>query len=230
MTLSTTFDTSDATSTNKIFDVNDFRIIGIINNPLLANIELTYTGSTGTFSNGEIITQSNTLASGTITFANTSVLRLTNVDSSNNFLTGNSSVRIITGANSGVTAEVVSIRNNGSANLAANVAYINQTTVLNVSSVTGTFEADEVVTGTGNTATSNAVLYKANSSVIHLTNIKGTFGNTLTGVNSSATATITSIQPGDFVVGSGDVLYLENITAINKNAGQTEKIKIIIEF
>ena len=99
-----------------------------------------------------------------------------------------------------------------------------------MSSVTGTFTLDEIVTGTGNTATSNAILYKANSSVIHITNVKGTFGGTLTGANSGATATITTTRPGDFVVGSGDVVYIENITAINKNAGQTEKIKAVIEF
>ena len=92
------------------------------------------------------------------------------------------------------------------------------------------FIEDEVVTGTGNTATSNATLYRANSSVIHLTNVKGTFSGTLTGANSGATASITTVRPGDFVVGSGDIVYIENITAINKNAGQTEKIKAVIEF
>ena len=102
--------------------------------------------------------------------------------------------------------------------------------MLYVSAVTGTFLLDEIVTGTGNTATSNAILYKANSSIIHITNVKGSFGNTITGANSGATASITSIQPGDFVVGSGDIFYLENLSPINKTAGQTEKIKIIIEF
>lgn len=230
MGISTTFNTSDATSTNKIFDVNDFRIIGIIDNPLLANIELTYTGSVGTFSNNEIINQANTLASGLVTFANSSILRLTNVSSNNNFLPGNATFGIITGANTATTAQVISVKNNGSANLSANVTYINQTTLLYVSTVTGTFLLDEIVTGTGNTATSNAILYKANSSIIHITNVKGSFGNTITGANSGATASITSIQPGDFVVGSGDIFYLENLSPINKTAGQTEKIKIIIEF
>ena len=194
-------------------------------------MELTYTGSVGSFEVGELLTQANTLASGYITFANTTVLRVANVSHSTNWiLPGNSTYGIITGGNTATTAQVVSVSNNGSANLSANLAYINQTTTLNVSSVTGTFTLDEIVTGTGNTATSNAILYKANSSVIHITNVKGTFGGTLTGANSGATATITTTRPGDFVVGSGDVVYIENITAINKNAGQTEKIKAVIEF
>ena len=231
MGLSVKFDTSEAIANGKVFDVNDFRVIGVLSSPLLANLELTYTGSIGTFEVGEQITQSNTGASGYVTFANTTVLRMANVSSSNNwFVPGNSIYGVITGGNTATTAQVVSVRNNGSANLSANLAYINQTTTLNVSAVTGTFTQDEIVTGTGNTATSNAVLYKANSSVIHITNVKGTFGGTLTGANSGATATITTTRPGDFVVGSGDVVYIENITAINKNAGQTEKIKAVIEF
>lgn len=230
MGLSVTFNTADATASGKVFDVNDFRVVGVISNPLLANVEMTYTGSVGTFTVGEQVSQGNTLASGQITFANTTTIRVTDASTVASFLSGNSTYGIITGANTGTTAQVVSVRNNGSANLSANVSYTNQTTVLNVSAVTGTFLSDEIVTGTGNTATSNAVLYKANSSVIHITNVRGTFGGTLTGANSGATATITTTRPGDFVVGSGDVVYIENITAINKNAGQTEKIKAVIEF
>jgi hypothetical protein len=231
MGLSVKFDASESSANGKLFDVNDFRVVGVISNPQLANMELTYTGSIGTFEVGEQLTQTDTYASGYITFANTTTLRLTNVSPSINwFLPGNSIYGTITGGNTATTAQVVSVRNNGSADLSANLAYINQTTTLNVSSVTGTFVPDEIVTGTGNTATSNAVLYRANSSVIHITNVKGTFGGTLTGANSGATATITTTRPGDFVVGSGDVVYIENITAINKNAGQTEKIKAVIEF
>lgn len=231
MGLSVKFDSTEAIANGKVFDVNDFRVIGVLSSPKLANMELTYTGSVGSFEVGELLTQANTLASGYITFANTTVLRVANVSHSTNWiLPGNATYGIITGGNTATTAQVVSVRNNGSANLSANLAYINQTTTLNVSSVTGTFTLDEIVTGTGNTATSNAILYKANSSVIHITNVKGTFGGTLTGANSGATATITTTRPGDFVVGSGDVVYIENITAINKNAGQTEKIKAVIEF
>lgn len=231
MGLSVKFDASEASANGKLFDVNDFRVIGVLSNPMLANMELTYTGSIGTFEVGEQISQSDTLATGYVTFANTTVLRLTDVSPSVNwFLPGNSTYGVITGGNTATTAQVVSVRNNGSANLSANLAYINQTTTLNVSSVTGTFVEDELITGTGNTATSNAVLYRANSSVLQITNVKGTFGSTVTGANSGATATITTTRPGDFVVGSGDIVYIENITAINKNAGQTEKIKAVIEF
>lgn len=229
MGLSVTFDSTDPAAAGKLLDVNDFRTYGMIRSPLFANVEITYTGAIGTFTLGEIVTQSTTGASGTITFANSTVLRLTNV---NRFVipSGGSGSLILTGANTGATALAVSVRNNGSANITNAYTYVNQTTIHDIASPSGTFVEDEIVTGTSNTTTSNAVLYSANSTVVRVTNQRGTFGTNLSGSNSSATAVITNTTPGDFVRGSGKVVYIENIAAINKSNGQTETIKSIIEF
>jgi hypothetical protein len=41
---------------------------------------------------------------------------------------------------------------------------------------------------------------------------------------------LTNKYPGDFVVGSGQVLYIENLDAITRAGNKSEIIKIILEF
>jgi hypothetical protein len=226
--ITTTFSTTDAEANNKVLDTNKFRAIGILSNPSMSNIQISYTSSTGTFTDGETITQTNTNATGKIVSSTANTITLTNV--SRHFRTGNSSVNYIVGGTSGILAEVTAVRNNGSANLAGNVAYACQLTKLNVSSLTGAFTTNEVVTLSGNSATSNAYVYFANSSQVWLTHVNGTIGSNITSLTSGTTAPIDSVVPPDIIYGSGDILYMENFSPINKAAGQTETIKAIIEF
>lgn len=226
--LTVTFNSANVTATDKVYDTNDFRVFGVINNPLFANLVVNYTGANGTFIHGERITQADTGATGIILTSNTTSLVLT--DATGNFLPGNSTFREIIGQTSGIGAEVITITNNGSAVTTDGVEYASQLTYLSLTGSSGTFVADELVTGTGNTQTSNAYVYAANTTGVWLTNVKGTFGNTITGLSSGVVATITDTKRGDFVYGSGEVVYLENISPINKSEGQTETIKAIIEF
>jgi hypothetical protein len=228
--MTATFDSAELTSNTKMLDTNDFRSIGIIVNPLLANVEVTYTGATGLFTIDETVTQQATGATGVVVSDTGSDLILTNVLGS--FLPGNTASYWIVG-NTGVTpttATVVSVRNNGSANLTANTSYLNLTTRLSVSAMTGSFVVDEQVTLTGNVQTSNATVYFANNTAVWLTAVEGTIGSQITGLTSGAVASITSATQPDLVHGAGQILYLENISPINKASGQTETIKAIIEF
>lgn len=224
--LTATFDTSDTSAAGKIVDANDFRAFGIIANPLLANVAIEYTdiSPSTTFAVGQTVTQANTGATGVIVSDDLDTLILTNVTKS--FTAG---LRI---SSSTANANVVYMRNNGSANLVANVEYVNTTTRLGITDLSGSFTVDQVVTMTGNVATSNATVYFSNTTNVWLTNIRGpiTVGSQVSAVGGSTTATIGSIAPSDFKYGTGDILYIENISPINKSSGQTETIKAIIEF
>jgi hypothetical protein len=226
--ITTTFNTSDAEANNKVLDTSEFRSIGIISNPSMANIQLSYTSSTGSFINGETITQATTNATGKVVTSTANTVTLTNV--TRHFRTGNSSVNYIVGANSGISAEVVAVRNNNSANLTANVSYACQLTKLNISSLSGSFVSNETVTMTGNTATSNAIVYFANTSQVWLTHVKGAVGTDVMSPTTGSTAPIDSVVYPDIIYGSGDIMYMENFSPINKAQGQTESIKAIIEF
>jgi hypothetical protein len=69
-----------------------------------------------------------------------------------------------------------------------------------------------------------------------VTNQNGIFyhGNTVTGNTSGATAVLSSGSSykyeGDFIRGSGDVIYIENIEPISRSNTQSETIKLIVEF
>lgn len=226
--ITTTFDSSALEANNKLIDTGKFRSVGILSNPLMANIQLSYTSSTGTFIVGETITQPTTNATGKVVSATANTITLTNV--SRHFRTGNTTYNYIVGGSSSVTAEVLAVRNNNSANLTANVSYACQLTKINVSSPTGTFVQDEQVTMTGNVASSNAYVYFANTSQIWLTDVRGIVGSNITSITTGATAPVDSVVPPDIIPGTGDIFYMENFSPINKTSGQTESIKAIIEF
>jgi hypothetical protein len=53
----------------------------------------------------------------------------------------------------------------------------------------------------------------------------------INGLTSGATIeNLSNKYPGDFVVGSGEVLYLENLDPITRSGNKSEIIKIILEF
>ena len=230
--LTTTMNVGDATASTKVVANNNFRNIGIVVNPLLANVHLTYTGATGLFTVGETVTQNNTQATGVVVEDTGLKIAVTSVNG--NFLSGNSSYRYITGSVgvTPITATVTQVNNNGSAPLTAPTDYVNLTTRATLGSMTGAFVLDEVVTMNGNVSTSNATVYYANSSQVWLTSVRGNVSNTATiqSISTGAYGVANSVLQPDIIRGSGKILYMENISPINKLAGQTETIKAIIEF
>lgn len=234
--LTATFDSTDATAANKIIANNDFRTISVVKAPLLANVQLNLTNVLGTYSVGETVTQTGTGATGTVVTRTSTQLNLTNVLGS--FLPEPVAVGSqypVVGASSLATSDVVTVYNNGSIALTSNTDYANLTTRLSISAVSGSFQQDEPVgmfTGTSRTANGN--VFFANSTQVWLTNVVGSVVGgsvmTIVGGSSNAAATITTATPRDLVYGSGKVLYAENNSPINRSTGQTETVKVIIEF
>jgi len=78
----------------------------------------------------------------------------------------------------------------------------------------------------------NGIYHSNTSSNLYITHIQGTLntGNTLIGQTSGATANLLFAYPPDLVVGSGEVLYVENESPITRSTSQSENIKIILQF
>lgn len=211
-------------SGNKVVDENDFRTAGIIKNALFANVVLTISGGTGLFADEENVTQANTGARGVVVSANSTQVNLSNAYGF--FATGNSTVNYLSGSVSGYTASVDSI--------SQPTTYIDQTTKFVATRISSaTFVEDERLIQQD----ANAAYYSSNSTVMRAVDVKGVFNVSdisttryVDGANSGARASITTITPGDLVKNSGDVIYVENFTPITKETGQTETLKLVLEF
>ena len=112
----------------------------------------------------------------------------------------------------------------------ATATLVDQAVTLSVSSVSGTFTSDEVVELNANT-TITGKLIDANSSIIRLTDVYGTFvTGTANGQTSSASATIDAVSGGDFLKYSGDLMYIEQRKPITRASDQVEDLKIIFQY
>ena len=173
-------------------------------------VKLTINQSAYLYNDGELITQingANTTANGIIIDRYNSVLVVN--PSSGTFTVGNSSVNTITGAESATISIVSNVDNTFQANGLGYVHSLN-----------------------GNTTT---------STVIGLTNVQGVFNlsdgpsstiNTFIGQTNGATANLTGrdYTSASVIDGSGEILYVENFSPIERSASQTEKVKLILEF
>ena len=74
---------------------------------------------------------------------------------------------------------------------------------------------------------------------IHLTNLTGTLNSTdrlsfipygSTAETSLTTVSVTSIQQPEVEVGSGELLYIENVRPVERNVEQSEEFKVVIGF
>jgi hypothetical protein len=75
----------------------------------------------------------------------------------------------------------------------------------------------------------------ANNDIVYASRLYGTFSReasnrTILGDTSGSSFDVLNVYPGDFVPGSGEVLYIENVDPINRNNSKSEQIKIILEF
>lgn len=222
--ISTTFNSSDSENNMKLLDTNQYRTIGLIKDPLFANVVLTFVNNTNVFVDGETVTQSNTNATGIVTSITPTTVMLTDVRGY--FKTGNSTVNVIT-STGGTTATVTGV--------VQPTTYIDQTYKIAIDNINGDFLDDEIIMQLG----ANATFYAANTTVMRVTEKRGTYtvsdDATLTverveGLTSGATAKVTGVFPGDFVVNSGHVLYIENMSPVTRVANQSEVIKLLLQF
>lgn len=66
---------------------------------------------------------------------------------------------------------------------------------------------------------------------LYVTNVRNTLTNNVaTGNTSEAEFTITNKYEGELTPGSGEVVYLENLSPISRSNSQTETVKLILEF
>jgi len=223
--ISVTLNSADPDNNDKILDVNDFRVIGLIKDPQFANVVITTTPITSSFQVGDVITQLNSGATGTVVSINNDVIKLTNVN--RYFVSGNSSVNTIS-SDDGAIAAVTQV--------SGPTTYIDQTFKLVVDNTTGQFQEDEVIVQ-GSNAT--GVLYTANSSQLRITNKRGVFNlsddiigivETATGVSTGSTVKVTDTIAGDLVPQSGQVMYLETVRPISRYEQQSEILKLILKF
>lgn len=224
--LAITLNTTEAGG--KLVADNDFRRVAVIKQPKFANVQINITANTGLLNVGEVLVQADTGAYGTITVANSSSVSMTDVVGI--FASGNSSYGIVAGNTSGYTAVVTGTNSNNPS------LYFDQTYTLEANLISSMPFIDDELVYQGSHA--NGFVYFANTSMLKINGVKGTFNiaetNTSSGIihgqSSLAAANVTHIKIPDLVYGSGEVLYIENITPIARSNGQTETIKVIVEF
>lgn len=121
----------------------------------------------------------------------------------------------------------------------ANSFAYDMTTRLTLSSVTGSglFQEDEIITGSATNAQARVVTFaNTNSSntagILKVVSTNAIFSTSdiITANTSSVTGLITSITYGDLDEYSGDLIYIENRTPVERVSDQTEDFKIIVEF
>ena len=221
---------------------NDFRTVGIIKDPLFANVVLTMNTSTSnagtSFTANEKVTQdSNSThggAYGYISSRASGTLNLANVYGQ--FVSG---LRI-TGASSTKTGNVHSIKTSdkSTSNASTFDQRLRLTGFSNASGVA--FTTDEVIKQDSTDA--NGAVHFINTSsgsVMSITNKKGNFlaSDTVSGTyyyvrgqSSGAVGYFTDTAGPDIVPNSGEVMYVENISPITRDDSQTERIKVMIKF
>lgn len=206
---------------------NDYRKIGIIKDPLFANVIITTASANGNFAIGETVTQANTAATGIVTaWDSISTLKISNVNGI--ILTGNSTVNYLTGGTTGAKASVLTYSINGQSK---NFNTFDQREKYTYTAVSGTFVEDEIVYQT-DLSLANAYFHSNTATTLYLTNEKGALntGNTIIGQTSGAVATLNIHYPPDIIPGSGEILYVENQNKVTRSSTQTETIKIILQF
>lgn len=209
--------------------VNDYRSVGLIKDPLFKSVELTLSDISGAFTIGETINQTATGAAGVAADFNASLLVLTNV--AGEFVAGEQ----VEGEDSGVTANVASFQVNG---VTKGFSTFDQRhrytyTMLNVYDfnedeyVYQTIEEDGVTSIFG-----DGIVHEKDGSYIYLTHVTGTLNtaNTIAGEDTGAIANLLFYYPPDLVVGSGEVLYVENGNKITRSESQSETVKLLLHF
>lgn len=114
--------------------------------------------------------------------------------------------------------------------------------VIDVSNISGTFTEGETVSGDTSSATGTVVYADYIKNKVYITVTGGAFqnGETITGGTSTATATTVSIATGnlpltadvipgaDLLFGSGDIIYMENRTSVDRLSGQVEHLRFVV--
>lgn len=198
---------------------NDFRQVGILKNPIITEALVTLETITG-LTTGVTVTQGNTV-SATIGNIDAMTFQITLTDVSghidlNEPLTYNSNEYTITSIEKGT--DVLDLRSS-----------------LDITLEFGSeFLKDETIVQEGTLASAVVHEYDATQNKIYVTNIRGKFQvsnvSEVVGETSGARAVINNINEFGIQYGSGEIIFVENTIAINRESGESEQIKIILGF
>jgi hypothetical protein len=237
------------------FDIGDYVLVNKSSNNYLASvtsipydyqITASYANTLATFSatNGSVSVLK-LFAKGTVTSISTSQLTLSNV--SGIFTESGKVIGLTTGATSVIdtSGAISTIQINDKAAAGFNTSvqltrlignftsgslpfiedeYIRQESLIAYAQPHGYLHHSEI-----NNATNDDVLYISNAFGIYNLDPGGV--RSIQGNTSDATLDYLSNKyPGDFVKGSGEVIYYENLDAITRSDNKSEIIKIILEF
>ena len=219
------------TESSNIPTHNDFRQVGLIKDPLFANVQLNGSVS-GSWTNNEVITQANTSATGYVISSNSSSVLVANVRGA--FTVGNSTnIANVSGADSSATMNVTSFFVNTSEGTRAAFDRFDQRYVYthNLASASSVQEDEKVVQ---DDTDANAYVHFANSTTVAVTSQKGTFSiatdNVVTGQTTSRSSKLTAQTNPDLVRNAGEILYLNNIDAVSRSNTTTETVRLVITF
>ena len=98
-----------------------------------------------------------------------------------------------------------------------------------ISSASGVFPQDEIVTGFVSGAT--GIVSTVSISSMTLYGVNGTFtpGETISGTYTGYTSVIGNITPSDLVINTGDIYYYRNFIAATRNPASSEQIKLFFK-
>ena len=229
---------------------NGYRQIGLLKDPLFANVTLSLTTGGSDFPVDTIVTQSAhdaTIANGAtgvVKSRTNQSLAVSNVYG-NFVISGNSQTFIASTSNTSVQANVTGVQSNSS-RAGSTTAVFNQT--LTITGYTNNSDSLDLVLNekikqesTDATAYIESINTYANGtpSSLSLTKFQGnwlasdqTSGDdyTFTGQTSGAIGKFTGKIMPDLVDGSGEFLYYENKTETTRSTTQSERVRLLIEF
>lgn len=164
----------------------------------------------------------NKSAKGTVTSSNSSHTTLTRVDGD---ILPNS---IIVGTNSGAVATVNAVSRGGESKSYGTFIQMHKyETILN----SGQFLENEVVRQGNSSAILHSTFSDSGTLTLYTTNQFGKFTTgTVTGANSGAVATITETFGPELIVGSGSVIFLENVDGVERSANTSETLQIVFDY
>ena len=232
--------------------VNDFRQIGIIKDPLYSNVvisignTITSGGATGTgtsFTDGEVVTQNTSGAFGVITSRGAATINLSNVYGQFTETTvgaADEATHRISGGTSGTASTPTDAKTSERAS-SGFLTFDQRLRLLQFAqtSTDAAFSVDEDVIQAESSASGTIHSINTTSgSAVTITNVKGNWlqsdvgGTTyeFRGQTSQASGKFLDKGGPDIVPNTGEVIYLENISAITRDDNQTERIKLMIEF
>lgn len=165
--------------------------------------------NTGAFSNNELVTQAITNANGYVFDTTEKDLQITSL--SGDFVIGDIVTQSATSANGIVVGS--------------------NSTYLKLTNVQGVFNVGNTIATIGGSGSTANVANVYNTLVLYDVGGRFQLGAAITGATSNAVGTPTlanTIIDPDLVKGSGEVIYIQNSTAITRTANNQEQIKIIV--